>query len=170
MELGARRIDFIGLKFQLSDEMRDLYAQAYAQQHDHSKDSATAQPARQHQQHERPLPGSPRRLLPAQKPLPRKLASREPPLLDRQRPRPLRPADATLAEARRGHRHPHRQLLHHPRTFRPQPRSESPHPLRRQNRCRTRRLREDHLYPPRRQLFMDRLRQIRICNQTMDRR
>jgi hypothetical protein len=41
MELGARRIDFIGLKFQLSDEMRDLYAQAYAQQHDRSKDSAT---------------------------------------------------------------------------------------------------------------------------------
>ena len=42
MELGARRIDFIGLKFQLSDEMRDLYAQAYAQQHDRKKDSATA--------------------------------------------------------------------------------------------------------------------------------
>jgi hypothetical protein len=41
MELGARRIDFIGLKFQLSDEMRDTYAQAYAQQHDRSKDSAT---------------------------------------------------------------------------------------------------------------------------------
>lgn len=30
MELGARRIDFIGLKFQLSDEMRDAYANAYA--------------------------------------------------------------------------------------------------------------------------------------------
>ena len=42
MELGARRIDFIGLKFQLSDEMRDLYAQAYAQQRDRKKDSATA--------------------------------------------------------------------------------------------------------------------------------
>ena len=42
MELGARRIDFIGLKFQLSDEMRDAYAQAYAQQHDRSKNSATA--------------------------------------------------------------------------------------------------------------------------------
>ena len=41
MELGARRIDFIGLKFQLSDEVRNLYAQAYAQQHDHSKDNAT---------------------------------------------------------------------------------------------------------------------------------
>ena len=41
MELGARRIDFIGLKFQLSDEMRDLYTQAYAMQHDRSKDSAT---------------------------------------------------------------------------------------------------------------------------------
>jgi hexosaminidase len=41
MELGARRIDFIGLKFQLSDEMRDLYAQAYDLQHDRKKDSTT---------------------------------------------------------------------------------------------------------------------------------
>jgi hypothetical protein len=30
MELGARRIDFIGLKFQLSDEMRSAYARSYA--------------------------------------------------------------------------------------------------------------------------------------------
>ena len=30
MELGARRIDFIGLKFQLSDEMAAAYARAYA--------------------------------------------------------------------------------------------------------------------------------------------
>ena len=42
MELGARRIDFIGLKFQLADEMRQAYAEAYAQQHDRSKNSATA--------------------------------------------------------------------------------------------------------------------------------
>ncbi len=42
MALGARRIDFIGLKFQLSDEMRDLYAQAYDQQNDRKKDPATA--------------------------------------------------------------------------------------------------------------------------------
>jgi hexosaminidase len=41
MELGARRIDFIGLKFQLSDEMRDLYARAYDLQHDRKKDSTT---------------------------------------------------------------------------------------------------------------------------------
>ncbi len=41
MELGARRIDFIGLKFQLSDEMRDAYAQAYDLQHDRKKDSIT---------------------------------------------------------------------------------------------------------------------------------
>lgn len=34
MELGARRIDFIGLKFQLSDEMREAYAKAYAMQDD----------------------------------------------------------------------------------------------------------------------------------------
>lgn len=30
MELGARRIDFIGMKFQLSDEMSTAYAKAYA--------------------------------------------------------------------------------------------------------------------------------------------
>jgi hypothetical protein len=41
MELGARRIDFIGLKFQLSDEMRSTYAKAYAMKADRSKDSAT---------------------------------------------------------------------------------------------------------------------------------
>ena len=41
MELGARRVDFIALKFQLSDEMRDLYAQAYDLQHDRKKDSTT---------------------------------------------------------------------------------------------------------------------------------
>ena len=40
MELGARRIDFIGLKFQLSDEMRSTYARAYAMRNDPKKDSA----------------------------------------------------------------------------------------------------------------------------------
>ncbi len=38
---SARRIDFIALKFQLSDEMRDAYAQAYDLQHDRKKDSTT---------------------------------------------------------------------------------------------------------------------------------
>jgi hypothetical protein len=41
MEQAARRIDFIGLKFQLSDEMREAYAQAYDLQHDRKKDSTT---------------------------------------------------------------------------------------------------------------------------------
>ena len=41
MELGARRIDFIGLKFQLSDEMRNLYAEAYAAQSDRAHFTAT---------------------------------------------------------------------------------------------------------------------------------
>jgi hexosaminidase len=41
MELGARRIDFIGLKFQLSDEIRNLYAEAYAAQSDHAHLTAT---------------------------------------------------------------------------------------------------------------------------------
>ena len=41
MELGARRIDFIGLKFQLSDEMRDAYAKAYAMQDDKKHETET---------------------------------------------------------------------------------------------------------------------------------
>jgi len=41
MEMAARRIDFIGLKFQLSDEMRSTYARAYAMKDDRTKDSAT---------------------------------------------------------------------------------------------------------------------------------
>jgi hypothetical protein len=34
MELGARRIDFIGMKFQMADEMSALYAKAYAMKND----------------------------------------------------------------------------------------------------------------------------------------
>jgi len=34
MDLGARRLDFIGLKFQLAQEIASDYAQAFAQQHD----------------------------------------------------------------------------------------------------------------------------------------
>ena len=41
MELGARRIDFIGLKFQLSDEMREAYAKAYAMQSDKKHENET---------------------------------------------------------------------------------------------------------------------------------
>lgn len=41
MELGARRIDFIGLKFQLSDEMRAGYAKAYAMQSDKKHENET---------------------------------------------------------------------------------------------------------------------------------
>jgi hypothetical protein len=41
MELGARRIDFIGLKFQLSDEMRAAYAKAYAMQGDSKRENET---------------------------------------------------------------------------------------------------------------------------------
>jgi hypothetical protein len=41
MELGARRIDFIGLKFQLSDEMREAYAKAYALQDDRKHEIET---------------------------------------------------------------------------------------------------------------------------------
>ena len=39
MELGARRIDFIGLKFELADEMAADYASAYAMQGDPNPDS-----------------------------------------------------------------------------------------------------------------------------------
>ncbi len=37
LELGARRIDFIGLKFQLADEITASYAHAYAEQADKTK-------------------------------------------------------------------------------------------------------------------------------------
>ncbi|MGC9199313.1 MAG: glycoside hydrolase family 20 zincin-like fold domain-containing protein [Acidobacteriaceae bacterium] len=37
MELGARRLDFVGLKFEVSDEIRNGYAQAYALRGDHHK-------------------------------------------------------------------------------------------------------------------------------------
>jgi bacterioferritin (cytochrome b1) len=41
MELGARRIDFIGAKFQLADEMRSAYAKALAMTHDSQHESET---------------------------------------------------------------------------------------------------------------------------------
>ena len=42
MDLGARRMDLIGLKFQLTDEIATSYAKAYALQN--SKRQATAAP------------------------------------------------------------------------------------------------------------------------------
>jgi hypothetical protein len=42
MELGARRLDLIGMKFELAAEMASLYVQAATQQHDSSKHTATA--------------------------------------------------------------------------------------------------------------------------------
>jgi hypothetical protein len=41
MELGARRIDFIGMKFQLADEMSIAYAKAYAQKEDKNHETET---------------------------------------------------------------------------------------------------------------------------------
>src|SRR5208282_4379621 len=41
MDLGARRLDFIGLKFQLAQEIPAAYAQAAAQQHDKTQSNAT---------------------------------------------------------------------------------------------------------------------------------
>jgi hypothetical protein len=41
MDLGARRLDLIGLKFQLAQEIPVAYAQAMAQQHDKTQSSAT---------------------------------------------------------------------------------------------------------------------------------
>jgi hypothetical protein len=40
MDLGARRLDFIGLKFQLADEIASAYTQAVAQQHDKTERTA----------------------------------------------------------------------------------------------------------------------------------
>jgi hexosaminidase len=39
MDLGARRLDFIGMKWELSQEMAQNYAQALADQHDKSQRS-----------------------------------------------------------------------------------------------------------------------------------
>ena len=41
MDLGARRLDLIGLKFELAQEMAAAYAQALAQQHDAAQHDAT---------------------------------------------------------------------------------------------------------------------------------
>lgn len=41
MDLGARRLDFIGLKFRLAQEIAADYAQAFAQQHDKTQQTAT---------------------------------------------------------------------------------------------------------------------------------
>jgi hexosaminidase len=41
MDLGARRLDLIGLKFQLAQEIPAAYAQAVAQQHDKAQSNAT---------------------------------------------------------------------------------------------------------------------------------
>jgi hypothetical protein len=41
MDLGARRLDFIGLKFELASEMASAYAHAAAQQHDKSQAVST---------------------------------------------------------------------------------------------------------------------------------
>ncbi len=41
MDLGARRLDLIGLKFELAQEIAAAYAQAVAQQHDKTRGSAT---------------------------------------------------------------------------------------------------------------------------------
>ena len=41
MDLGARRLDLIGLKFQLADEIAAIYTQVVAQQHDNTQHVAT---------------------------------------------------------------------------------------------------------------------------------
>jgi hexosaminidase len=41
MDLGARRLDLIGLKFELAHEMASMYAQALSQQHDKTRQQAT---------------------------------------------------------------------------------------------------------------------------------
>ncbi len=41
MDLGARRLDLIGMKFELAQEIAAAYAQALAQQHDKTKSSVT---------------------------------------------------------------------------------------------------------------------------------
>ena len=63
MDLGARRLDLIGLKFELAQEIAAAYAQAVAQQHDKTQRIGDQHSAQRDQQRQRPLPGSARRLL-----------------------------------------------------------------------------------------------------------
>ena len=42
MDLGARRLDLIGMKFQLAQEIAASYAQAVANQHDKAHSDATS--------------------------------------------------------------------------------------------------------------------------------
>ncbi len=41
IDLGARRLDFIGMKFEMASEIESMYAQAVSQQHDKSQSSHT---------------------------------------------------------------------------------------------------------------------------------
>ena len=56
MDLGARRLDLIGLKFELAQEIATAYAQAVAQQHDKTRGSAI-NTAQRNQRRQWPLPG-----------------------------------------------------------------------------------------------------------------
>jgi hypothetical protein len=89
MDLGARRLDLIGLKFQLAQEIAAAYAQAVAQQHDKAQRNATYNLLERDQRHERPLPGSARRLLRLEEPSTARCGSVKIALLAQQRDRPL---------------------------------------------------------------------------------
>ena len=68
MDLGARRLDLIGMKFELAQEIADAYAKAVASQHDKAQSRAIGNMLERDQQQQRPLPGSARCLFRLEEP------------------------------------------------------------------------------------------------------
>jgi len=96
MELGARRLDLIGMKFQFADEIREAYA--------HASDSTRKEGLRElgrHLRQQRTSPGPARRLRPDAVTLRDSVARREPAVLAPQQPGEVRSRHAALAIARR---------------------------------------------------------------------
>ena len=118
LELGARRFDFIGLKFQLADEIAQIYATA--QQYAAAARQEDPRPRRRrplrHQRRQRPHPGHQGRLLPPPRPLPAALAPHQPPLRPPPRARALRLHHRPLAgsHGQGPHRAAHLAEEHHP--------------------------------------------------------
>ena len=113
LELGARRLDFIGLKFQLSDEIIQGYtrAQTAATSTNPAIHKTALHRALEHPRHQRPPPRPHRHLLPPPRPLPASLAPQQQALRPAPRPRALRRHHPALAL-------PQRKVPQRPETIR----------------------------------------------------
>jgi hexosaminidase len=98
MELGARRIDFVGLKFQAADESAALYAQAQSWPPTRAAGTRSGEAALNHRLEQRTSARHSRRLRAARRTLPAGLAARQPALLAREQPGPLRRRAAQLMD------------------------------------------------------------------------